>query len=138
MLITSFIFFITNLLFFQNSGSIVVNIQNIKSDKGKIMIALYDSQKTYMKEEKAIDKQVATIKNKQASVTFKNLKYGKYAFVLFHDANNDNKLNTNLVGIPTEDYAFSNNASGMFGPPSFNKSSFSVNSEKVTFTLKIR
>ena len=35
---------------------------------------------------------------------------------LFHDVNGDGEMNTNPFGIPTEPFAFSNNARGSFGP----------------------
>jgi uncharacterized protein (DUF2141 family) len=35
-------------------------------------------------------------------------------------------LNTNLFGIPTEGFAFSNNAMGSFGPPSYESCTFVV------------
>jgi len=50
---------------------------------------------------------------------FPELPAGSWAFAFFHDANGDGVLNTNFLGIPTEGYGFSNDASGTFGPPSF-------------------
>ena len=35
-----------------------------------------------------------------------------------------NQLDRGLFGIPAENYGFSNNASGSFGPPAFDKASF--------------
>lgn len=119
------IFFLFSLFLVENN-SLTITIQKINSEKGKMMFALYDSEKNYMNEKKAYDKGIATIKNGKATIKFNNLKKGKYAFVFFHDKNSDNKLNTNLLGIPTEKYGFSNNASGLLGPPSFQKSSFMI------------
>jgi uncharacterized protein (DUF2141 family) len=39
------------------------------------------------------------------------------------------------LGIPKEDYAFSNNAFGTFGPPAFRDASFEVDGNK---TVKIK
>lgn len=119
------IFFLFSLFLVENN-SLTITIQKINSEKGKMMFALYDNEKNYMNEKKAYDKGIATIKNGKATIKFSNLKKGKYAFVFFYDKNNDNKLNTNLLGIPTEKYGFSNNASGLLGPPSFQKSSFMI------------
>ncbi len=107
--------------------TLTISIQKINSEKGKMMFAIYDSEKNYMNEKKAFATQIANIKNGKATIQFNQLKTGKYAFVYFHDKNNDNKLNTNLLGIPTEKYGFSNKASGTFGPPAFQKSSFLIN-----------
>ena len=67
-----------------------------------------------------------TISNNKSVIAIKDLKPGKYAFKFFHDENNDEKLNTNFMGIPKEGYGFSNNAKGKFGPPSFDKMIFDL------------
>jgi uncharacterized protein (DUF2141 family) len=59
-------------------------------------------------------------------VVLKNLKPGNYAFKYFHDENDDEKLNTNFVGMPKEGFGFSNNAKGTFGIPAFEKMIFEV------------
>ncbi|TAE69475.1 MAG: DUF2141 domain-containing protein [Bacteroidetes bacterium] len=123
-MIFSIYFFI---YFWVETHTLTISIQKIPSEKGKMMFAVYDSEKNYMNEKNAIAKKVAKIKNGKATVQFENLKAGKYAFVYFYDKNNDNTLNTNVLGIPTEKYGFSNKASGVFGPPSFQKSSFLIN-----------
>lgn len=69
--------------------------------------------------------------------TIKDIAPGKYTMAVFHDINKDEKLNTNLVGIPTEPYGFSNNARGTFGPPSLKEQTFTVSAEtKMAITLK--
>ena len=64
---------------------------------------------------------------KQACIfTIDKLQEGKYSFRLFHDENNNGKLDTNWIGIPTEGYGFSNNAKSSFGPPAFKKTIFDL------------
>jgi uncharacterized protein (DUF2141 family) len=123
---------------YPNYANLSVKIEKIPSDKGKIMIALYDSKKNYMNVDKALSKKIAKIKNGTATIDFGKVPFGKYAFVLFHDKNNDDKLNKNLLGIPTEDYAFSNNARGTFGAPSFESSSFVVNKENQNISISLK
>jgi len=49
---------------------------------------------------------------------------GTYAVGYYIDANENEKLDTNFLGIPKEEYGFSNNVRGKFGPPSFESASF--------------
>jgi uncharacterized protein (DUF2141 family) len=121
-----------------NQGKIVITISNCKSDKGKIYIALYNSKESFMKVSKAVAKEILSIKDKKATVEFSNLPYGTYAFSFFHDENSNTKMDSNFLGIPTEGYGFSNNASGTFGPPSFSASSFSLNSAVYNATVKMK
>lgn len=51
---------------------------------------------------------------------------GRYGLKLFQDTDGDGKLSTNALGIPTEPYAFSNNAPGTFGPPGFDAAAFEI------------
>lgn len=107
-------------------GDIVITVRSCKSDRGKIMIALYNSSDTYMREKRALRKKVVKISNQTAQIHFEGLPYGNYAFVLFHDENSNLKFDKNIVGVPKEGYGFSNNARGTFGPPSFEKSRFTL------------
>ena len=52
---------------------------------------------------------------------------GIYAISLYHDVNGDGELNkVPLVGLPTEPYGFGNDASGKFGPASFEDSAIEI------------
>lgn len=51
---------------------------------------------------------------------------GRYAFFAMHDANGNGDLDRNFLGIPTEDYGFSNGARGVVGPPSFDAAAITV------------
>ena len=63
----------------------------------------------------------------------------RYAVAAFQDENGDGILNSNVVGMPTENYGFSNDARGLFGPPDFDDAAFLSDSpmaSPVTFALK--
>ena len=52
---------------------------------------------------------------------------GTYAVSAYQDINADGKLGKiPFIGLPTEPYGFSNSARGLFGPPDFRESSFSI------------
>ena len=70
---------------------------------------------------------------KKCVIVINDLKPGKYAFKYFHDENKNEDLDCNWIGIPKEGFGFANNATGMFGPPSFKKTIFEL---KQTTTLK--
>ena len=55
---------------------------------------------------------------------------GIYAIGLYVDSNKNEKLDTNFFGIPKEQFGFSNNAKGRFGPPSFESASFELDALK--------
>ena len=53
---------------------------------------------------------------------------GDYAIAIFHDANGNKNLDTNILGIPKEQIAFSKGKMKMFGPPKFEECVFTLNS----------
>ncbi len=108
--------------------NLTVQITNVKNDKGQIAVALYNSEKDFMKTMYK-GKTTKAVKG-QVEVVFENIPVGFYGLSIMHDANENGKMDSNLIGIPKEGFAFSNNAMGTFGPPSFEKAKVEVNSNK--------
>ena len=65
------------------------------------------------------------------------LPYGEYAVTLFVDFNGNKKLDKNFLGIPKEQYGFSNNVMGEMSPPTFNQAKFAI-SGPTTQNIKLR
>ena len=63
-------------------------------------------------------------------MVIEDLNPGNYAFRYFHDKNENDEMETNWMGLPTEGFGFSNNAKGLFGPPSFDKWVFELNADR--------
>lgn len=112
------------------SQSINFTIDGIKSSDGKIYVQLFDSETGYHSNKAAV---ANIVKAKQGSVTitFNDLDEGEYAIRYFHDENDNGELETNLFGMPTEGYGFSNNAKANFGPVNFTNMRFNLADEAV-------
>lgn len=112
------------------TAQLTIRIDKIKNDKGRVLIAIYNNAASFPEDsEKAYKRGVAAIKGNQASWTV-TLPKGTYAVSAFHDANESGVLEKNMLGIPKEGYGFSNNAKGMFGPPSFQQAAVQVEGDK--------
>ena len=68
---------------------------------------------------------------------FEGLPKGEYAVSVYHDANLNEELDTNMMGIPKESYGFSNNAKGFMGPPSFEDAKVLCNNN-ISITIKLQ
>ncbi len=68
---------------------------------------------------------------------FSDLVAGRYAVAVFHDANGNEQLDADLLGIPSEPTGFSNDARGFVGPPSFDKAALQVNAERLETTVTV-
>ncbi len=51
---------------------------------------------------------------------------GEWAVAITQDLNNNDKVDKNMLGIPTEPFAFSNNVRPHFAPPAFDECKFTV------------
>lgn len=129
-----------NLLFVatvNNTTTVTVKVSNPQSENGQIYLALYNSEEDFMDIDKASLKVIKPVSSFKNGVNLKVSTNSEYAVVIFHDENNNGELDTNTLGIPKEGYAFSNNAMGMFGPPSFDKASFQCNSGVCSQVLEL-
>ncbi|HZJ36008.1 MAG TPA: DUF2141 domain-containing protein [Gillisia sp.] len=109
------------ILYAQNT--IEVEIINFASDKGVAQIGLFNTETSFL--DKVYKGKEVKIKDQKAVAIFTDIPDGTYAISVFHDKNEDEKLNT-FLGIPTENYAASNNAPSKFGPPKWKDAKFEV------------
>lgn len=101
-----------------------VTIKGFESNKGSLMLEVLDSQK------KSIKRLIQPIANKQVSVEIKDLNAGQYSVRVFHDENDNKKLDTGMFGIPKEAWGMSNNVKAIMGPPDFKESLFWLKKDK--------
>lgn len=106
---------------------LIVKINGLKNDQGTVKVALCNSAANYKDNRSPYKVAIIEIRNNQAIAVFDNLQAGNYAVKAFHDENNNDDFDTNFLGIPKEDYGFSNNAKGLFGPPSWDAAKFIFN-----------
>ena len=59
-------------------------------------------------------------------IDFADLPPGRFAVAVFHDENENDELDVNFIGIPKEGYAFSRDARGFAGPPSFDAAAVEI------------
>lgn len=116
------------------AADLTIHIDDVKAAGGKIEVALYNSAGTFMKNAVASGHTPA---DAASTVVLKDLPEGEYAFAVFHDANSNDKLDKNMLGVPTEDYAFSNNALGKMGPPSFDQARFTLPAAGATLRVSL-
>jgi uncharacterized protein (DUF2141 family) len=77
------------------------------------------------------------IKNKTSVASFDNVKEGTYALFIFHDANNNNKIDKNFLGMPKEGYGASKNKLPFAAAPKYDENKFDVQEHK-TVNLEIQ
>jgi len=106
-----------------------INVTGVASTEGNISIGLYTSEKGFLKTDQIC--RGAFVKSIRGTTTavFENLPKNTYAIAVFHDANSNEELDTNFLGIPKEPLGFSKGKLKTFGPPSFEECSFVLDSD---------
>ena len=125
----------TTTLTAQSNDTITLNvtIDNVVNDKGQVHIAVYD-ENTFMKSD-PIKSIALNIKDGKVMGTFKGMKAGEYGIIVFHDMNENGRMDFQPNGMPTEDYGTSNNVLS-YGPPSWKDSKFTA-TEDMTVNVRL-
>lgn len=110
--------------------NLTVKFEKIRNDQGSIKYLVFNNEEGYPDNLKLSVKSgsVAT-KDVANGIVLENLEPGSYSVSVIHDENDNDKLDTNFLGIPKEGFGFSNNPMVMFGPPSFNKTKVEVSKD---------
>ena len=129
------IFFLFSLvaMFEMQASELITNLSDQKK-AGTLMLAIYNNAEAF---------EGSIVKEKRSEIgVFKGLELylepqdstqlsteipdGEYAIAFFIDANGNKKLDKNFLGIPKEQYGFSNNAMGTLSAPTFEQAKFMV------------
>ena len=119
-----FFFLFSSFCFAQNT--ITVKVGEVPQSKGKVSVAIYESNDTFLKFDKVFASGSAIAVEGTTTVEVKQVPNGEYAIALFYDENGNDELDTNWFGIPKEKVAFSNAKMRAFGPPKFKDCAFKV------------
>ncbi len=114
----------------QDAFLLKVEVKGFKSTIGTVKLQMVD------KDNKEVYTKVASLTKKSYTFDIKVYNKGQYAINIIHDKNNNNKLDTNLFGIPKEGWGCSNDARGVMSAPKFKDKLFILNQDKsITINL---
>lgn len=122
-----------------NAGTIIVNLEGIKTSKGgKVFTAVFVKQ-TFLKFGQHLFGNIKAVSASQTQIVFEGVPAGTYGIATFQDTDGSEDLSKNFLGIPTEPMGFSRNPRIMFGPPDFEEAEISLKSnETVQITINLK
>ncbi len=115
--------------------TITVSMDQIKNDKGHILLGLHTAD-TFMKAE-AIQQAKSEIKDGKITATFNNVQPGTFAVMVLHDENDNDKMDFEANGMPKETYGTSHNPES-YGPPQFSQAKFEVAEKDLELNIKLK
>lgn len=101
------------------TGELTVEVTGMDHLTGTVRIGLYQGEADFLAPDKVRHGADVRVTGKTVRHTFRDLPAGEYAISIFHDENDNGKLDTGMFGIPSEPYGFGNDARGMFGAPDY-------------------
>ena len=109
-----------------------IEVRNVRPEQGALMLAAYDSAEAFNK------KSAAVLQLRAGAETMKfNLcvpSTGPVALMLYQDLNDNKKLDTNVMGIPSEPWGSSGKASS-FGPPTWDAAQVPLDGKAIVVLL---
>jgi uncharacterized protein (DUF2141 family) len=109
------------------SGDLILEVANLQNiGKGQLVILLFaEVKRVEIKGVEFVQREIVPVTGKQMTLTLRGVAHGEYAVAVFHDMDKDLEADTNLIGIPREDMAVSNNArGGPLGGPKWKAAKF--------------
>ena len=116
-----------------------VTVSNVRSARGLIAVSLYadDSKRFLAKRGSLYGGRLAAV----AGTTRMCIHLpapGTYALAVYHDEDGNRKFKRSAIGLPAEGYGFSNNASTIFGLPSFRSVRFAAPRSGLEMGIKLK
>lgn len=136
LLIASILFMASATAF---AGDIKLNITGCTPGKD-VRVALYSTPEDFSKNTAGMNArtQVKKAEGNYVDISFIGLPAGKYAIAVFSDSNGNQKLDSNILGMPTEPYGFSNEARNLTSKPSFEQAAFEVGGGVIEQTIQLK
>jgi uncharacterized protein (DUF2141 family) len=121
-----------------DSATLSLTFKGIEEKEGAVMGVLVDSEDAYNGKAAPVRQIMITADKAKISTLINGLKPGRYAIKSFHDIDGDHKMGSNPYGMPTEPFAFSNNAVGNMGPAKWAEAAFDVKAGTNSHSIEIK
>jgi uncharacterized protein (DUF2141 family) len=117
--------------------AITVAVAGIKENEGEVNCSLYSKEKGFPMKKPVFAEQRVPVKSSSEKCVFTNVPAGVYAVAVYHDEDGDGKVDTNMMGIPSEPVGVSNNPKPAMRAPTFDEAKFEV-SKDVSMKVVVR
>ncbi len=119
------------------AADLTVNVDAIRNDHGRVYVTLFNGAATWLDDKHTTLDDNIPAHPGRISVTFHDVPPGRYAAVVFHDENGNKVMDYDLLGLPTEGFAFSNQARPFLSAPSFERCAFDLGSQNAAIAIKM-
>ena len=114
-----------------------VTLAGFEETTGGVRVALFASAEDFAAD-RPFAGQFRRLTTDTVELVFTGLAPGRYGIITFHDQNENEKLDSNLVGMPSEPLGFSKNARGRFGPPAFDDFAVQLGEDDISLEILLQ
>jgi uncharacterized protein (DUF2141 family) len=117
-----------------SAATVEVHVTAVAGGKGKVNVAVCDRER-FLKQ----CAYTASVPAREGEnvIAVPGVPTGTWAVLVYQDANENGQLDRNFIGIPKENYGFSRNAAGKFGPPSFDEAAIEVGDAPAVANIRL-
>ncbi len=119
------------------TASLVIKLSGMTSDTGSLVYAMWSGPANWLESDPVREGMVPIVSG-ESEITLTDLAYGEYAISVYHDRNDNGKLDTGLFGIPKEALGTSNDAKIRFGPPKYEDAVFMLDQPSRTIHIPVK
>ena len=120
------------------AADITVTVTGMETTNGQVGCALFNSPIGFLQNASAIMGIMVPVQGTQATCTFPEQPPGTYAIAVFHDANGNGVADTNVLGLPKEQWGLSHLNGPLFRAPRFADAAFAVGDAAVNLSIILR
>jgi uncharacterized protein (DUF2141 family) len=116
-----------------------INVDRVRSSSGLVAVTVYgDNPRKFLAKRGALYVVRVPARQGRTRVCVNLPSTGVYGFGAYHDADGDRAIDRTGVGLPAEDFGFSNNPRLLFSIPSFSSVRLNVPRTNMWTTIRLR
>ena len=122
-----------------HAAEVVVNVSGITAPLGQIGCSLFESPANFPMNNIEARQVWVKAATKGVSCEFQQVSAGRYAVSVGHDVNGNKSVDTNFIGVPTEQWGVSGNIRPTMRAPRFEEAVFTIppNADVVTLDIEV-
>jgi len=116
----------------------VIRVTGLKPQRSNLLIAVFESPAGFPKSDQSTNTTTIEAEGESIELSLSLPINHPLAIAVFQDLDGNKMISKNSIGIPSEPYGFSNNARGLFGPPTFQQSVVRLKEGSDTLEIAVR
>jgi uncharacterized protein (DUF2141 family) len=120
------------------AADVSVQVSGVAAPLGQIGCTLFSSPEEFPMDNRGAKQLWVKAALSGVTCRFENVPEGKHAVSIGHDVTGNKKVDTNFVGMPTEQWGVSNNVRPTLRPPKYEEAAFEVRPGATLITLDIK